>query len=718
MSGASKTFSESWYRVADQQICLRPHVNVRRQFFRGEKWYVLQDAFNNQFYRLRPAAYEFVARLRSTRSVEEVWKECLEQDPDNAPGQQDVIQILSQLYHANLLQYQVPEDSAKLFERYRKRRQREVQSKLLGIMFARFPLWDPDDFLRRCMPVAKKLIRPAGAVLWCLVVAGALKVVVDHGSELVDQSQGILAPANLFLLYLGLVFVKVLHEFGHAFACRRFGGEVHVMGVMLLVFTPIPYMDATSSWAFRSRWQRVLVGAAGMIVEVFVAALATFVWVRTGPGALHSLMYNMMFIASVSTLLFNANPLLRFDGYYILSDLLDIPNLHQQSRGFLRHLFERYLFGWKNSESPAQTRKERIWFVVFGVTSGIYRIFVFTAIILFVADRFLLAGVVMAIMCLVSWGLVPLGRFVRYLATSPRLERTRLRAIGLTVGAVTVLTGLLAALPFPASFRAPGVLQAADYRQVAGETPGVFGALVTASGQAVDRDDALVQLRDPELSFELALARAQLAETKATQRKALWHQTADLKPLSAYLALMEKRLRRLEERERLLTVRADRGGIWVSPEGEERRGLWVLRGTPLGEIVSRDRFEFVAIVSQANASRLFGEQIRNVSIRLHGQAAFELQVVDYTLIPAEQETLPSAALGWQAGGELQVAPTDASGLQAAEPFFQVMAYVQPNEHVFMLHGRSGRIRFRLAPEPLLRQWGRRFRQLLQERYQI
>ncbi len=143
---------------------------------------------------------------------------------------------------------------------------------------------------------------------------------------------------NLVLLYLGLIFIKTVHEFGHAIFCRKYGGEVHVMGVMLMIFTPMPYVDATSSWSFRERYKRVLVGAAGMIVELFVAALATFVWAKTAPGTLHSLAYNMMFVASVSTLIFNINPLLRFDGYYILSDLIEIPNLNQRATGQLTHL--------------------------------------------------------------------------------------------------------------------------------------------------------------------------------------------------------------------------------------------------------------------------------------------------------------------------------------------------------------------------------------------
>ncbi|MFC1859048.1 peptidase M50, partial [Thermodesulfobacteriota bacterium] len=390
MSSPGRTFSESWHRIAGLRVSLRSTVTVRKQFFRGERWYILQDPFNNSFFRLRPEAYDFVSHLRPDRTVEEVWEDCLERNPKDAPGQEDVLQLLAQLYYANILFFEMPADSEKLFERYRKRRQREVRSKLLSIMFIRLPLIDPDNFLKRLMPVTKHFIGYIGAVIWLITVGVALKLVADHFDQATQQAQGILAPDNLILLYSGLVLIKTLHEFGHAVICKHFGGEVHTMGVMLLVFTPLPYMDATASWAFRSRWKRALVGAAGMITEVFLAAIATFVWAYSGPGVVHSLAYNMMFIASVSTVLFNGNPLLRFDGYYILSDLLDIPNLHTRSRQYLKHLAEHYLFGIKDSVSPTQSLKEAIWLTIFGILAGIYRVIVFTGIILFVADKFLL----------------------------------------------------------------------------------------------------------------------------------------------------------------------------------------------------------------------------------------------------------------------------------------------------------------------------------------
>ena len=388
----SRIFHESWYRIANQRVSLSAGVRVRRQLFRGSRWYVLSDAFTGQFFRLRPAAWSFVARLSPRRTVEEVWREEMGRDPDNAPGQEDVIQLLAQLYHANLLRYELPADSEKLFDRYKERRQKVTRTTLLNVMFMRFPLLDPDSFLKRLLPFVRVLMGPVGIILWIAVVAWGIAAAVGNASALGSQTQGVLSPANLPLLYAGLVLIKTMHEFGHAFAVRRFGGEVHVMGIMLLIFSPLPYVDATAAWGFRSKAQRILVGGAGMIVEVFVAACAAVVWANTGPGVLHSLAYNMIFVASVSTVIFNINPLLRYDGYYILSDLFDIPNLHTQATMQLRHLVERYAFGDRKSRSPAASRREAFWLALFGVLSGLYRFVVFGGILLFLADRFLIIG--------------------------------------------------------------------------------------------------------------------------------------------------------------------------------------------------------------------------------------------------------------------------------------------------------------------------------------
>ena len=716
MAEGLPTFSESWYRIAAQSICLRPGVRARRQNFRGERWIVLENPFSNQYFRLRPAAYEFVARLSPRRTVQQVWQECLDRFPDEAPGQEAVIQLLSQLYQANLLQYDQAADSTQLFERFRKRRQREISARLLNLMFIRIPLLDPDAFLVRTLPVVGRLINKVGAALWLGVVGWALKIVADNFAVLFQQGQGVLAPDNLVLLYVGLVIVKTFHEFGHAYFCRSFGGEVHAMGIQFMIFAPVPYVDATSAWGFRSRWQRVLVGSAGMIVELFLAALATFVWVSTAPGTLHSLAYNIMFVASASTLIVNANPLLRFDGYYILSDLVEIPNLSQRASQQLRFLWERHVFGVKQAESPTQHRREGAWLVVYGIASGIYRVIVFGGVLLLVADRFLLIGLLMAAICAISWIAVPTGKFLRYLATSPRLARVRLRAAGVTAVLAALLLVLLAVIPFPHHYRAPGVLKARERTIVVADVAGRLKGLLAKPGAPVVAGQPLIELESPELELSLDDARARMAETEARLRQALSRTNADLKPLQSRLKSTEDRLQKLKADRQALIVKARHSGVWIAPGVDQFVGRLIARGTPLGLIVNPSAFEFVAIVDQADADAAFAHQPSGAEVRLKGQAGSVLRADRWRVVPGGNRTLPSAALGWAAGGEVPISKQEPT--QAATPFFEVQADVTGGPDVPQLHGRSGKIRFDLEPEPLLPRWLRRLWQLLQTRYQL
>ncbi len=714
MAGEAKTFSESWYRIAGQRVAVRSHVRVQRQIYRGECFHVLHDPFNNQFFRLRPEAYAFVARLRQDRTVEEVWKDCLETDPEGAPGQEDVLQLLAQLHGANLLHSNLSPDSAKLFERHSKRRTREVRGVLINFMNARFPVFDPDAWLAKLQPVLERVLSPFGALAWIVLVGMAVKVAIDHSSQFADQSQSMLAPGNLALLYLGMVFVKGVHEFGHAAMCRRFGGEVHVLGIMLVFLTPMPYVDATSSWGFRSRWHRALVGAGGMIAELVVASVATFIWASTSSGVVNSIAYNMMFVSSVSTILFNINPLLRFDGYYILSDLLEIPNLQSRSDAQLRQLVERYGFGRKDSHGPAFTLGEAWWLGFYAVASKAYRFVLVVGILLFLSKRYLLLGLIMAVGCAFSWVAKPIVQGVRYLAFSPRLARRRGRALAVCAGTAAALISALELVPVPDHFRAPGVLEAVEHTIVSSEVNGRVARIVAVSGSRVQRGQPLVELVDPELPLQISGTTAQLEETHALRQRAMEQSIAELKAIDSRIEVIEKQLRRFEQQKAALTVVAPHDGLWIAPDLEHYRGTWITRGTELGQVVNPSSFRFSAVVSENDASRLFEGTIRSAEVRLNGQAGHVLKVREQRIIQAEQEVLPSAALGWRSGGDVAVSGTDQTGMKTREPFFAVQAVLAPDESAELLHGLAGRIQFDLPPQPLLAQWVRRGMQLLQQ----
>ncbi|MGB2824989.1 MAG: peptidase M50, partial [Phycisphaerae bacterium] len=462
MANANPTFSESWYRVADLRPRLRATVRTHRQHFRGGTWHVVQDPTNNSFFRLHPAAYRFVAMLDGRRTVSSAWRVCIERLGDEAVTQNEAIQVLGQLYAANLLQADLPPDAEGLFQRYRKRRGREVVGHITSFLFIRIPLLDPDRLLNALVGVVGAAFTPAGFVVWLAVVAAGAFLAFGSWRELTGQTEALLNAGylarNLPLMYGAFVLAKVLHELGHGFACKKFGrrerggGEVHAMGVMFLVFLPMPYVDASSAWMLRSKLRRIIVSAAGMMTELALAAVAAVVWVWTADAAepwqrgLHAAAFGLMFIAGVATLVFNANFLLRFDGYYILSDLLEIPNLSSRSRQYIAQVVKRLAWGARQVLNPAQSAGEAAWLAAYGVAATAFRIYICVKILLMLTERFFFVGVLLAAAAAVMWVLVPLGKFVHYLLASPELARVRGRALAVTallVGAAAAGLGLV-----------------------------------------------------------------------------------------------------------------------------------------------------------------------------------------------------------------------------------------------------------------------------------
>ena len=337
-------FSASWYRVSELRPRLRTNARIHRHVYRGKTWHVLQDLTNQKFHRFTPATHSVIGLMDGHRTVHEIWLLAAESLGDEAPTQDDMIRLLAQLHMADVLQSDVPPDTAELLERNQKKVRRELMGRFLNPFAVRVPVLDPERFLTRGLPFVRPLTGWIGVALWLAVVVPAVVLVGSNWSGLsegfVDR---VLTPQNLFLIYLIFPVIKALHELGHGFVARRFGAEVHDMGIMFLVFTPIPYVDASSASALPQKTRRALVGAAGMIVEVFVAALAFYVWLNAEPGAVRTVAFNAMLIGGVTTLGFNANPLLRFDGYYILADLIEIPNLRSRSNAFIGYLMERYV---------------------------------------------------------------------------------------------------------------------------------------------------------------------------------------------------------------------------------------------------------------------------------------------------------------------------------------------------------------------------------------
>ncbi len=715
----STVFSDSWFRVAAMRVSLLPTVRVQRQTFRGRDWYVLEDSYTQRFFRMTPEAWAFISRLTPDKTVEETWNAFIASHPAQAPGQEAVIQLLSQLHVSNLLYFRHQPDDAAIVQRAQRTRKRELTGKLMSFLFFRVPLVDPNAWLDRIKPLIHVLTGPWMAVVWLVAVMLGGAAAIEHRQALVDTSQGLLSLSNLPWLYVCLAVMKLLHELGHAFVTKRYGGEVRTLGVMFLLFTPLPYVDATASWAFRNPWHRVYVGAAGMLVELFLAAIGALVWAATGPGLVNSIAFNVMVIGSVSSLIFNGNPLLRFDAYYMLSDAAEIPNLYQKGQKQWLYFGDRYLLGTPNLHSPAEDGREWWWLTVYGALSFAYLILVTVGISLFLLDQWFIIGVLALAITIATKLVMPLWKLAGHL-TGPRVALNRRRALGGALGILALLVVLGGWLPLPYAIQARGVLQAEGATAVYAPIDGALVRAVARNGQQVQAGDVVAQLRNPDLEQDMEVSRQVVREADAMIRQAMVRAPQQLPPLFEQRQAALRRLAELKVRQDQLAVRTPASGEWVAPALHENEGNWLARGQPLGETIQRSGFRFVAVVPQEQANELFEQKADHAAVKLTGQADVAIDAGGFQLIPYQQQKLLSPVLGWMGGGDIAVQTDDRSGATAAESFFALHVRLpqQLPAGLAPLHGMSGQVRVSLPGKPLFWQARRSLQQLLQKRYQL
>ena len=722
------TFHEAWYRVAGLRPRLLSGVKVYRQDYRGQIWHVLENPANNKYIRISDDAYHFAGLLDGKRTISEIWNICNDQFGDRSPTQGEVIQILAQLFSSNLLYADIAPDTESLFNRYQTRIKRQVQGFITNLLFLRIPIIDPDNFLNRWVGIFSGLFSRTGLVLWLLLITAGLYFAISNLGELIRQSGEVLSPDNLLILYACILAIKILHEFGHAFACKRFGklnnggGQVHVMGVMFMVFVPLPYMDASSAWAFRNKWHRAIVGMAGLIIELAVASVAVIVWSNTSAGIVHMVAYNLIFIASVSTVLMNGNPLLRFDAYYVLSDLVEIPNLSQRSLEYYYYLVKRYVWKVKNVRNPSNTKGERYWLLFYGVASTAYRIFISIQILLFLNDRlpedlFIIVPL-FAIPAIIMWVFFPIGKFIRYLATNAELARNRLPAVGSTFAVLILSVIFIGAIPMSDHKRIEGIVEPVRLGVLHAESDGVVVGYTSSGLEGTHETTALLNAVNPDLEAEKEELLAELRSVRTQRKLAETREIAAAQTLDEQIEALEEKIRRVDKELSSLDLKSSISGTWVSPAIDRQKGTFVRKGEQVGLVADLDEVIIRATAGQDLAAMLVEEAHREVEIRVKGRPNVLLTGEIFEIFPAGHEILPSEALGYAVGGSMPTSMQDPSGKKSAERFFEIRIRPDPLDNVKLLTGQRVIVRANLKSKPLASQWWQSLRQLLQRRFHI
>lgn len=722
MGSKKKVFSNSWDRVADRHAALLPGVACHSQFYRGEFWRVLRAPYENEFYRLTEEAWGFVGRLSMDVTINEAWQQAMERDPEGAPGQEEAIEILGQLSNAGLILSDLAADSREIFRTKNIERRTMLGKQALNFLFLRVPVFNPDGFLTAIHPISRIFMHPLAFFVWLFFIGWGLKTAVENLELVRDQTSGFLSPDNLSLVLVATIVLKFLHELGHGVACKHFGGYVPTFGIMFVLLAPLPFVDATASWGFREKWRRVAVSLAGMYIELFIAAFAAIVWANSGDGTFKALAYNVMLIGSVTTLLFNLNPLLKFDGYYIMVDLLSLPNLQQRSINYLKYLLERYAFGRDESDSAADHPSEAVWLCFYGIGSGIYRVFLMLSISMILGQQFFELGIALAVFTLIIYILVPFGKFLRYLLTAKELVHCRRRALFFVGCVLALLIGGLGFIPVPEHFQEPGIVRPLEQVNVSPDFRGRLESEPLKSGQFVDKGTLLFELVNEDHAFEIEVSRASVDRLKLRTKVAQVDAPASVASLQRLVEIEEARLVHLLDQKAKLRVVAPMTGYWVGLDVSDRIGSWLEKGEVVGQIRDTNSLEFLAIVSQQRAADSFlGEIPEAVGIRLWGQGGQTIPLKRVSVVPGGQEKLPSAALGWMGGGTVKVKQDDPEGMQAEERFYLLqgeLAGFPAGMSSLFLADRTGEVRIRLGERAIALQAWDAVRRTLQRRLKI
>jgi putative peptide zinc metalloprotease protein len=715
---SEQLLSNSWYRVAELQPRLRAHARLHRMRYRGELWYLLQDPVSSRVHRFTPAARFLIAAMNGERTVQQLWELANRELGEDAPTQDEVIQLLGQLHGADLLQSDATPDVTELFERGQKQEKATRRRTWMNPMAWRVHLCDPDRFLNAIRPAVDVLWGRWGALLWLLVVLPALFMVPPHWSELTGNfADRVLATENLLLLWVVFPLIKALHEFGHAAACKRGGGEVHDVGLVFLVLVPVPYVEASASTVFRSRWERAVVGASGMLVELFIAAIAFYFWLLLEPSLLRSVLFNVMLIAGVSTVIFNGNPLLRYDAYYILSDLIEMPNLASRATRYWGYLFDRFAFGLKDAQSPEEGGGAHAWLAGYGVLSTAYRIFVTVAIALFIAKQFFFMGVLLALWAVVMMAIVPLAKGVQHLA-SDKLRPRRLRVWGVTGAVLAGLVIGLFVVPVPFRTVLEGVAWLPQSALVRAGQDGFVERVVATPGAAVREGDLLVQVRNPSLE-----ATARLAQAKVDELEAMYLANLHADRVRAAMALEQLKAERTalaaaQEKLALLAVRAAAAGTFVLPRADDLPGRFYRQGDLIGYVIDKPRPIARVVAPQADAD-VVRSAVSRVEVRMAHAPTQVLPARVEREVPAGEEYLPSKALSTEGGGQIVTDQRDTRGARTLERTFQFDVAIDAAGSALPLYfGERIHVRFEHPEEPIGQQWLRTVRRLFLSHFHV
>jgi putative peptide zinc metalloprotease protein len=672
----------------------RPDLVARRQHYQGRTYWVVKDPVGLQYFRFQEEEFAILQMLDGTVSMDEIKERFEDEYPPQKITLDELQQFLGMLHRSGLVVAGVSGQGRQLRLRRDKRKRQQLLQTMGNILCIRFKGIDPERLLNWLYPYCRWFFSlPMAAIFITMALTALLLVIVEFDvfrSKLPEFHQ-FFNMHNAFLLAFTLGITKIFHEFGHGLACKHFGGECHEMGIMVLVLTPCLYCNVSDSWMLPSKWQRAMIGAAGMYVEIVIASICTFIWWFSTPGLLNNLCLNAMFICSLSTVIFNGNPLLRYDGYYILADLVEIPNLRQKATTILSRKLGQWCLGLEMPDDPFLPQSNQILFAVYSIAAAIYRWFIAISICWFLYklfESYHLKFVGQMVVAASLWALffTPLYQLGKFFYVPGRLDKVKKARMYATLGILAALVSVVIFLPLPNSVLATFEIQARDAEPVYAEVPGKLTLIDTKPGYQVEAGTKLGQMQSIDLEQEIAKLSMSIAHYR-TRLDNLRRQgysdpraVSEIPPVKEALQSALDQLDKKQEDLNRLCLKAPIAGTVLPPPLTQRRDdpeghLPTWSGTPLEkenlgaflqegalfcQIGDPRKLEAIVVIDQADRNLIRKGQRVEIKIDELPHDTFSSHVAE--IAESELKVSPQR-LSSKSGGELATKTDPNSGVE-------------------------------------------------------
>lgn len=669
----------------------RPDLSARKHRYQGQAYWVVKEPVGLNYFRFQEEEYAILQMLDGTVSLDQVREKFEREFPPEKITLDELQQFIGTLHRSGLVIADAPGQGHQLHKRRKERRRKELLGAATNILSIRFKGIDPDRLFNWIYPWVKWFFTVPAMICCLLLATAALTLVTVEFDVFQSKLPGFhqfFNVKNAFLLAVALGVTKVLHEFGHGLSCKHFGGECHELGVMVLVLTPCLYCNVSDSWLLPNKWHRAAIGAAGMYVEVVIASVCTFIWWFSEPGLLNHLCLSTMFVSSVSTIMFNGNPLLRYDGYYILSDLIEIPNLRQKASDILNRKLAYWCLGIESPDDPFLPQRNQLFFAAYSVAAAAYRWVVAFSIMWFLYKvwepyRLEVIGQIIALAALYGLFVQPVWKVAKFFWVPGRVNKVKKARMYATLALLGLLVAGFLLIPLPNRVFCTFEIQPHGASPIYVDVPGELQQVHVRPGQKVDEGTLLAELTNLDVRYEIAELAGQEAQYRAqrdaTEMLSLDDPSAGLeinRIESNLESVAEQLAKRRQDLELLQLSAPHRGTVLLPPETppapDDGETLPTWSGTPLEpqnlgctleegvmfcQIGDPTKMQAVLVIDQNDIEFIHTDQ--EVSLKLDSRPG-ELLPGKITEIANVDLKVSPRSLSNKSGGELAT-KTDESG---------------------------------------------------------